>query len=110
MIVYLDPDIRLYAPITEVFEAVREHGLVLNPHNTEPMPRDGRWPNEQDILIAGAYNLGFIGLGPLRVRGRRSSTGGASASRRTASSIPSAASSSTSAGSTSFPGSRRTST
>ena len=26
------------------------------------MPRDGRKPNEQDILIAGAYNLGFLGL------------------------------------------------
>ena len=25
------------------------------------MPRDGKRPNEQDILIAGAYNLGFIG-------------------------------------------------
>jgi glycosyltransferase involved in cell wall biosynthesis/SAM-dependent methyltransferase len=62
-IVYLDPDIRLYAPITDVFEAVRDHGLVLNPHNTEAMPRDGLRPNEQDILIAGAYNLGFIGVG-----------------------------------------------
>jgi hypothetical protein len=36
---------------------------VLNPHFTDPMPRDGRKPNEQDILIAGAYNLGFIGIG-----------------------------------------------
>jgi glycosyltransferase involved in cell wall biosynthesis/SAM-dependent methyltransferase len=63
-VVYLDPDTRIYAPITEVFDAVREHGLVLNPHNTEPMPRDTRKPNEQDILMAGAYNLGFIGLAP----------------------------------------------
>jgi glycosyltransferase involved in cell wall biosynthesis/SAM-dependent methyltransferase len=62
-VVYLDPDIRLYAPITDVFDAVREHGLVLNPHNTEPMPRDKRMPSEQDILLAGTYNLGFIGLG-----------------------------------------------
>jgi glycosyltransferase involved in cell wall biosynthesis/SAM-dependent methyltransferase len=62
-IVYLDPDIRLYAPITDVFEAVHEHGLVLNPHNTEPMPRDTFKPSEQDILLAGTYNLGFIGLG-----------------------------------------------
>ena len=62
-IVYLDPDIRLYAPITDVFDAVREHGLVLNPHNTDPMPRDSRMPSEQDILLAGTYNLGFIGLG-----------------------------------------------
>ena len=61
--VYLDPDMRVYAPLTEMFDAVREHGLVLNPHNTDPMPRDGRKPNEQDILIAGAYNLGFIGIG-----------------------------------------------
>ena len=62
-VVYLDPDVRLYAPITDVFEAVREHGLVLNPHNTDPMPRDNRMPSEQDILLAGTYNLGFIGLG-----------------------------------------------
>ena len=61
--VYLDPDMRVYAPLTEMFGAVRDHGLVLNPHNTEPMPRDGRKPNEQDILIAGSYNLGFIGIG-----------------------------------------------
>jgi glycosyltransferase involved in cell wall biosynthesis/SAM-dependent methyltransferase len=61
--VYLDPDMRVYAPLTEMFQAVRDHGLVLNPHNTEPMPRDGRKPTEQDILIAGAYNLGFIGVG-----------------------------------------------
>jgi glycosyltransferase involved in cell wall biosynthesis/SAM-dependent methyltransferase len=61
--VYLDPDMRVYAPLTEMFQAVRDHGLVLNPHNTEAMPRDGHRPTEQDILIAGAYNLGFIGIG-----------------------------------------------
>jgi glycosyltransferase involved in cell wall biosynthesis/SAM-dependent methyltransferase len=62
-VMYLDPDIRLYDRIDDVFEAIGEHGLVLNPHNTEPIPRDGRKPAEEDILIAGAYNLGFIGLG-----------------------------------------------
>jgi glycosyltransferase involved in cell wall biosynthesis/SAM-dependent methyltransferase len=61
--VYLDPDMRAYARLTEMFQAVRDHGLVLNPHNTEAMPRDGHKPNEQDILIAGVYNLGFIGIG-----------------------------------------------
>ena len=60
--VYLDPDTRVYAPLTKMFGAVRDHGLVLNPHNTEAMPRDGRKPTEQDILIAGVYNLGFIGI------------------------------------------------
>jgi SAM-dependent methyltransferase len=61
--VYLDPDVRFYDRIDPIFDAVREHGVALTPHNTEPMPRDGRKPSEQDILIAGAYNLGFIGVG-----------------------------------------------
>lgn len=63
VVLYLDPDIRLYGRIDDVFEASREHGIVLTPHNTEPIPRDGFKPAEQDILVAGAYNLGFIGLG-----------------------------------------------
>lgn len=63
MAVYLDPDTRLYAPLDEMFAAVHEHGLVLSPHSVDAMPRDGLRPNEQDILIAGTYNLGFIGIG-----------------------------------------------
>lgn len=61
--VYLDPDMRLYAPLEEMFATVHEHKLVLSPHNVDAMPRDGKRPNEQDILIAGTYNLGFIGIG-----------------------------------------------
>jgi glycosyltransferase involved in cell wall biosynthesis len=63
VVLYLDPDIRLYDRIDPVFDAVREHGVVLTPHNTEPIPRDGLKPSEADILVAGAYNLGFIGVG-----------------------------------------------
>jgi glycosyltransferase involved in cell wall biosynthesis/SAM-dependent methyltransferase len=62
-VVYLDPDMRLYAPLDDMFARVREHGLVLSPHNVDPMPRDGKKPDEQDILVAGVYNLGFIGIG-----------------------------------------------
>ncbi|MEA2191694.1 MAG: hypothetical protein QOI73_1815, partial [Solirubrobacteraceae bacterium] len=61
--VYLDPDMRVYAPLHDVFEAVRRHRLVLSPHCLDPIPRDGKRPSEQDILMAGAYNLGFIGIG-----------------------------------------------
>jgi len=62
-VMYLDPDIRLYGRIDDVFDAIGEHGLVLTPHNTDPIPRDGLKPSEQDILVAGSYNLGFLGLG-----------------------------------------------
>ncbi|HEY4095230.1 MAG TPA: methyltransferase domain-containing protein [Baekduia sp.] len=61
--VYLDPDIRVVSPLDEIRELAVEHGIVLTPHNLTPIPRDGRYPSEESILIAGAYNLGFIGLG-----------------------------------------------
>ena len=61
-IVYLDPDIRLYDPLTEVDELLRGNQLVVTPHATDPMPRDGRKPSESDILTVGVYNLGFIGM------------------------------------------------
>jgi glycosyltransferase involved in cell wall biosynthesis/2-polyprenyl-3-methyl-5-hydroxy-6-metoxy-1,4-benzoquinol methylase len=62
-VAYLDPDIRVFASLEEIDERARTHGVVLTPHFTEPLPRDGRKPSEEDILIAGSYNLGFIGLG-----------------------------------------------
>ena len=61
-IVYLDPDIRLYDDLSEIDSLLSEHHMVVTPHLTEPMPRDGRKPSETDLLIAGCFNLGFLGL------------------------------------------------
>lgn len=61
-IAYLDPDIQVHRPLTAIEDALREHPMVLTPHLTGPMPRDGKRPNETDILVAGVYNLGFIAL------------------------------------------------
>ncbi len=62
-ITYLDPDILVADSLAPVAALAAEHGVVLTPHFTAPLPRDGRKPAEEDILIAGAYNLGFISLG-----------------------------------------------
>lgn len=62
--VYLDPDIEVYAPIYDCWEAAGESGLALTPHTLEPMPRDGLYPSEEDILLAGTFNLGFVAVGP----------------------------------------------
>lgn len=59
---YLDPDIRIFAPLAEIDRRVHAHDAVLTPHFITPLPRDGRKPSEEDILIAGSYNLGFIAL------------------------------------------------
>ncbi len=61
-IAYLDPDIRIYDRLDEIEGLTSEHGLVLIPHVTTPLPRDGKRPSEADILISGTYNLGFISL------------------------------------------------
>src|SRR5215216_6680971 len=61
-VAYLDPDIRLYDRLDEIERLTGEHGLVLIPHITSPLPRDGKRPSEADILISGTYNLGFISL------------------------------------------------
>lgn len=61
---YLDPDIEIHDSLEEIERLLHEHRLVVTPHLTAPMPRDGLRPSETDILIAGSYNLGFIGLAP----------------------------------------------
>lgn len=61
-VAYLDPDIEVHASLSELDDLLDGHEIVLIPHLTEPMPNDGRKPSEGDILIAGAYNLGFVAL------------------------------------------------
>lgn len=60
-VVYLDPDIRIYSPLKRIAEGLQTANIVLTPHLTRPL-EDDRRPGEIDILRAGAYNLGFIGL------------------------------------------------
>ncbi len=61
-IVYLDPDIFVYAPLSPVFAALDGGAsMVLTPHITGPI-NDNKIPGEQDLLYNGTYNLGFIAL------------------------------------------------
>lgn len=66
-VLYLDPDMEVLGPLGDLREAAVDHALVLTPHFLDPLPRDGRRPTEQDILISGTYNLGFLGVGPRSV-------------------------------------------
>ncbi|MDO8361478.1 MAG: glycosyltransferase family 4 protein [Actinomycetota bacterium] len=62
-VIYLDPDIQVMQPLTEVFAAAASGGIALTPHVLQPMPRDGLTPDEMVIRHAGVFNLGFIGVG-----------------------------------------------
>ena len=62
-LVYLDPDIFVYAALQPVFaELAAGATAVITPHMTTPV-FDGRSPGEQDLLYNGTYNLGFIAVG-----------------------------------------------
>jgi glycosyltransferase involved in cell wall biosynthesis/SAM-dependent methyltransferase len=62
-ITYLDPDIFVFSSLEALDARAREHSVVLTPHNTSPLPDDGKRPNQIDILLAGVYNLGYVSLG-----------------------------------------------
>jgi len=66
---YIDPDIRFFRPLTEVEGLIAEGALaVLTPHLTAPL-YDDKMPSELSIMRAGVYNCGFIAIGPHARRG-----------------------------------------
>lgn len=61
-VVYLDPDIELFAPMKPVFHALNNGAdFVITPHITNPA--EGKeYPNDIGVMKAGIYNLGFIAV------------------------------------------------
>lgn len=58
-VVYLDPDIRLFAPLSCVTEALESGAsCVLTPHITAPL-KDDATPSDIDLMRSGTFNLGF---------------------------------------------------
>ena len=62
--IYVDGDVEILAPMPDLIDAGRDHAVVLVPHLLEPMPRDGRLPDEPGLLGAGMYNGGLLACGP----------------------------------------------
>ncbi|PTQ99359.1 hypothetical protein C8P68_102175 [Mucilaginibacter yixingensis] len=60
-VVYIDPDIKVYAPMTDCWEALNQYTFVLTPHLMNPVD-DGKIPSDFFTLRTGIFNLGFLGL------------------------------------------------
>ncbi len=61
-VTYLDPDIKIYGSLARLDQLAVDHGVVVIPHNNQPIPPDGLKPSQVDIMIAGVYNLGYVSL------------------------------------------------
>jgi glycosyltransferase involved in cell wall biosynthesis len=61
-VMYLDPDIEVFAPLDDLFELAAQRGIALTPHVIHPIPRDGLDVREEVILASGQFNLGFIAV------------------------------------------------
>lgn len=61
-ILYFDSDILITDDLTPVFDLLETHDITFTPHITKQLPPDDQHPSEQDILQAGTYNGGFIGV------------------------------------------------
>ncbi|WP_019986430.1 hypothetical protein [Rudanella lutea] len=60
-VIYFDPDIIVFQPLTRLENHLDTYSMVLTPHTCAPTP-DWERPNEQHHLGTGIFNLGFIGL------------------------------------------------
>lgn len=60
-VLYFDPDILVTAPLGDLYELLDNQDILLTPHFEGP-PEDDRHPSEKDILHAGIYNMGFLGI------------------------------------------------
>ncbi|MGA7461192.1 MAG: glycosyltransferase family 4 protein [Candidatus Korobacteraceae bacterium] len=61
-LLYLDPDILIFESLHNLRETLEDANLLLTPHLLSPLPPDGCGQDEHEILQAGTYNLGFLGI------------------------------------------------
>ncbi len=60
---YLDPDMYLVAPLSELGPALKENSIQLTPHFLHPISPGSSYISEVHSLTVGVHNLGFCAVG-----------------------------------------------
>jgi len=60
-VVYFDPDIMVFQPLTRLENSLQEFDIMLTPHFTAPI-QDDCLPTELHVMQTGVFNLGFIAV------------------------------------------------
>jgi len=61
--VYIDGDVEVLDTMADLEPLARTSGVVLSPHNLQPLEADGRLPDRFTMLKAGMYNGGLVAVG-----------------------------------------------
>ncbi len=63
-VIYIDSDMMVFAPMTEVLSRLDHHPVVITPHLIDRTLtlNDGLNPSEGRILSSGVYNMGFFAV------------------------------------------------
>jgi hypothetical protein len=59
-IIYFDPDIIVFEPLTELLDNLVKYQIIITPHLSVQTDLDNFIPNETNHLNTGIYNLGFL--------------------------------------------------
>lgn len=60
-VIYLDPDVCIFSPLTTIHAGLDEYSAVFTPHAMTPYDGVGR-PCDRDLLRFGSCNLGFFAV------------------------------------------------
>jgi len=62
-VIFLDPDIVLFSPLTVIEDELDQHSVLLTPHQTQPESAiSAILDNEVSSLKHGVFNLGFLAV------------------------------------------------
>lgn len=59
---YFDPDIEVFGSFKEIESLLSKYDLILTPHMSQPLSFDGLKPGIDEVIRAGQFNLGFVGI------------------------------------------------
>jgi len=60
-IIYFDPDIFVFSPLTRIWDALNQYDIVITPH-IAGIHTDYQGESEWAICVTGIFNLGFCGV------------------------------------------------
>lgn len=61
-VVFLDADILILQPLSDLFDQLQDRSMVLTPHFTAPVRTYDAVDRDLNVLVSGVYNGGIVGV------------------------------------------------